>query len=109
MPVYTLVYDEVILLQLKKLGSNKHIQEILTKMFDKMEELGPRAGELIDSHLFIYEMKAKHPPIRLYYRHIQQTGDLYVFEYEMKMSRHKQQKTIGKIQSGIIKNPDPHV
>lgn len=67
-------------------------------MLDKMESLGPRAGELIDSHLFLYEVKSKHPPIRLYYMHVKQSNELYVFEYEMKKSPQKQQKTINQLQ-----------
>ncbi|MBI4448736.1 hypothetical protein HY641_01780 [Candidatus Woesearchaeota archaeon] len=70
-------------------------------MLDKMEELGPRAGELIDSKLFLYEVKAKHPPLSPYYRHNHLTNELYVFEYEMKTSPEKQQKTIIKLKKKL--------
>jgi hypothetical protein len=95
---FVLVFDEVMLAQLKKLGEDGQLRELLSKMFDKMELLGPRAGELIDSHLFLYEIKLKHPPLRLYYKHVRETNELYVFEYEMKTSAQKQQKTIQKLQ-----------
>ena len=62
---FALVFDEVMLAQLKKLGENKNLRNLLSKMFDKMEAFGPRAGKLIDSHLFLYEIKSKHPPLRL--------------------------------------------
>lgn len=95
--MYRIVLDEVILKQLQKAGKNKHIRDILSRLFDKIEELGPRAGKLIDSRLFIYEIKLKSPPIRLYYRHNRATDEIYLFEYEMKTSEKEQQKTIDKI------------
>jgi hypothetical protein len=53
---YQLVFDEVILSQLKKAGKNQKIKEILSKMLDKLELIGPYAGELIDSKLLLYEI-----------------------------------------------------
>ncbi|MEK6861774.1 MAG: hypothetical protein AABY07_07435 [Nanoarchaeota archaeon] len=98
---YKLVFDDIILKQLKKAGKNKQIKDILTKIFDKIEELGPDAGNLIDSRLFIYEIKLKRPPIRLYYKHKMLTDEIYVFEYEMKTSEEKQQKTIDRIRKKL--------
>ena len=97
MPCHALVFDEVIISQLKKIGEDRHLRDILSRMFDKMEELGPRAGTLIDSRLFLYEIKSKHPPIRMYYRHIKQTDEVYVFEFEMKTSPKKQERTIWRL------------
>lgn len=94
---YTLIFDDVMIKQLKKAAKNQHIKEILTKMLDKLELIGPDAGDLLDSQLFIYEVKIKHPPIRLYFKHNKQTGEIYVFEFEMKTSPEKQQAIIGKI------------
>ena len=91
---YTLVFDDVMVKQLKKAGKNQHIKEILTKMLDKLELAGPDAGELLDSQLFIYEVKLKHPPIRLYFKHNKPTNEIYVFEFEMKTSPEKQKATI---------------
>lgn len=94
---YTLIFDDVIIKQLKKVAKNQHIKEILTKMLDKLEYSGTDAGDLLDSHLFIYEIKSKHPPIRLYFKHNKQTNEIYVFEFEMKTSPEKQQATIEKV------------
>ena len=83
---YNLVFDDVMIKQLKKAAKNQHIKEILTKILDKLELSGPKAGDLLDSQLFIYEIKVKHPPIRLYFKHDKQTDEIYVFEFEMKTS-----------------------
>jgi len=53
----SLKFDPVMIKQLKKAAGNKTIKEILSKMLDKIEEKGPKVGELIDSKLFIYELK----------------------------------------------------
>ena len=45
----------------------------------------------------IYEIKNKHPPIRLYFKHNKETNEVYVFEYQMKTSGLKQKHTIGKL------------
>ncbi len=95
--MYTLVFDEVIRDQLRKAGRDAQVRKILSKFFDNLEENGPNAGKLIDSHLFIYEMKNKHPPIRLYFKQVKETNEIYVFEYEMKTSEEKQQRTITKV------------
>ncbi len=97
MKKYQLVFDNVIIKQLKKIAKNNKIKEILTKMLDKLEVAGPYVGDLLDSKLFIYEIKNKHPPIRLYFKHNNKTDEIYVFEFEMKTSKKKQKKTINKI------------
>ena len=94
---YILVFNDVMIKQLKKAGKNQHIKEILTKMLDKLEFFGPDAGELLDSQLAVYEVKIKHPPIRLYFKHNKPTNEIYVFEFEMKTSPEKQKATIIKI------------
>ena len=81
---YLLVFDEVIIKQLKKSAKNNQVKEILRKMLDRIEEKGPDAGKLLDSHLRIYEM--------------------YIFEYEMKTSEQKQQSTIERIRERILKS-----
>ncbi len=83
--------------QLRKAAKNNQIKQILTKMLDKVEESGPDAGKLLDSKLFIYEIKSMHPPIRLYFKHNLSTAEIYVFEFEMKTSEAEQQKTIDRI------------
>lgn len=94
---YKLIFDDVMRKQLKKAAKNHHIKEILTKMLDKLELLGPDAGELLDSQLFLYEIKVIHPPIRLYYKHNKPTDQIDVFEFEMKTSPEKQKATIKKL------------
>lgn len=94
---FRVIFDDVILKQLKKLGEKEEIRTIISNMLNKIEEFGPRAGKLIDSKLFIYEIKNKKPPIRLYFKHVQDSNDIYVFEYELKTSEEKQRRTIGKL------------
>jgi len=101
---FHLIFDEVILKQLKKAGRNNSLKILLSKILDKIEELGPRAGKLLDSQLHIYEIKMKSPPIRLYYKHNLLTNEIYVFEYEMKTSEGKQNKTIDKIRRFLLKS-----
>lgn len=103
---YVLIFDAVMLAQLKKLGEQRQLRVLLAKMLDKMETLGPRAGQLIDSQLFLYEIKAKHPPLRLYYRHVRETDELHVFEYEMKTSPEKQRRTIHRLRQNL-RSRDP--
>ena len=98
---FNLVFDDVILKQLKQVDNN--IKEILTIMFDELENKGSDAGKLLDSHLFIYEIKNKRPPIRLYFKYKIQNSEIYIFEFEMKTSKRKQQKTINKIRFKAIK------
>lgn len=94
---YRIIFDDVILGQLKKLGKNESVRVILSKMFDKIEEKGNKAGKLIDSKLFIYEMKNKKPPIRLYFKPVIGSKDIYLFQYEIKTSKKKQKFTIDKL------------
>ena len=99
---YELIFDEVILKQLKKVEKNKQVKDILSNMLNKIEDKGSAAGQLIDSRFQIYEMKSKRPPIRLYYK-ITKENQIYVFEYEMKTSEKKQNNTILKIKDKISK------
>ena len=101
---FTLIFDEIILKQLKQAAKNQFIRNLLSKMLDKIEEFGPKGGELLDSQLGIYEVKKKHPPLRLYYKFNQSTNEIYVFEYEMKTSSEKQQKTIQRIKAKLLKS-----
>ncbi len=101
---FKLVFDNIILKQLKKLGKDKNIKEIISKMLDKIQENGPNAGKLLDSRLALYEVKTKRPPLRLYYK-IVETTEAYVFEYKMKTSNEKQHKTIEKIKQKIRLKP----
>jgi len=101
---WKLVFDDVMISQLKKAAKNNQIKMILSKTLDKIELFGPLAGNLLDSQVHIYEMKCMRPPIRLYFKIIDATKEAYVFEYEMKTSSGKQSKTIEKIRSKISLN-----
>jgi len=94
---YKLVFDAVIIKQLKKLAKDKPTKQTVSKMLDKIEELGPIAGKILDSQLHIYEVKANRPPIRLYYKVSENPKEAYIFEYEMKTSQERQNTTIQRI------------
>jgi len=99
---YTLIFDDVILKQMKKLGKNPFLRDILSKMFDKIELLDGNAGSLLDSRLHIYEMKNMRPPIRLYFKIVEPKKEAYLFEYEIKTSKEKQTRTIAKIKQKAL-------
>ena len=99
---YELVFDDVILTQLSKLRNDTHTREIVSKILDKIEELGPNAGKLIDSRLHLYEVKRMHPHIRLYFKIEEDKKEAKIFEYEIKTSQEKQQSTIDKIKKRIL-------
>lgn len=99
---YKLIFDDVMISQLKKAAKNNKIKQILTKMMDKLEENGPLIGKLLDSRLFLYELKLKRPPIRLYYKHNRISNEIYIFEFEMKTSEEKQRRTIERIKFKIL-------
>lgn len=69
-------------------------------MFDKIEEVGLNAGKLLDAQLHLYELKNKHPPLRLYFKQINQE-EILLFEYEIKTSEKKQNQTIAKLKHRI--------
>lgn len=94
---YPLVFDDIMIKQLQKAAKNQQLKVILKSMLDELELKGPATGKLLDSHLFIYEIKNKSPPIRLYFKHNIKTNEIYVFEFEMKTSEEKQKLTIAKI------------
>jgi len=73
-------------------------------MLNRIEESGPMAGKLLDSQLSLYEVKAMRPPLRLYYKIVEEAKEAYVWEYEMKTSQGKQHKTIQRIKGKIRGN-----
>jgi len=99
--MFELVFDEVIVKQLQKAAKNQQVKDVLTRLLDRIEQSGPDAGELLDSKLFLYEMKSLRPPIRLYYKHNIHTNEIYVFEFEMKTSPEKQERTISRLKKTI--------
>ncbi len=101
---YNLIFDDVITRQLKKAAKNGVVKQRLISLLDKLEEKGPEVGELIDSNLSVYELKAKHPPIRLYFVPSPNSKEIKVFEFEMKTSPEKQKETINKLRKRISKS-----
>ena len=98
---FTLIFDDVIIRELKKAAKNEHLKSILSTMLDKLESFGPDAGKLLDSRLFLYEIKNKHPPLRLYFKPKKGTNEIFVFEFEMKTSEETQQKTISRLRQKV--------
>ena len=96
---YDLVFDSVIIKQLKKSSKNKNIKMIISKMLNKIGSQGPFAGKLLDSKLLIYEIKNNHPPIRLYFK--QKGMEIHIFKFDMKTSKEKQQRTIDIIRKKL--------
>jgi len=74
---------------------------LLTKMFNKLELIGPYAGKLLDTQLFLYELKNMRPPLRLYYKHNIHTNELYILEFEMKHSQETQSTSISRIKKKL--------
>ena len=70
-------------------------------MLDKVGEMGPLAGKLLDPQLSLYEVKAMRPPIRLYFKIVEANMEAHVFEYEIKTSQEKQHRTIQKIREKL--------
>ena len=94
----SLVFDRVMVKQLRKVAEDENLKSALTKMLDIIES-NPGRGKLLDSKLQIYEIRRKRPPIRLYYMI---EGDrAYVFEFEMKRSDKRQSSTIERIKDNV--------
>ena len=101
---FKLIFDEVMIKDLKQAAKNEHIKSIIISMLDKLESFGPDAGKLLDSKLFLYEIKNKHPPIRIYFKPKKGTSEIYVFEFEMKTSPEKQKDTIKELREKLSKS-----
>ena len=106
--MFELVFDEVMIKQLQKAARNQQVKDVLVRLLDRLENLGPDAGELLDSKLFLYEMKSIRPPVRLYYKHNIHKNEIYVFEFEMKISPLNQKRTITRLRK-TIKNQEVDV
>ena len=48
---YELIFDDVMIRQLKKASKNQQIKAILSRMFNRLELVGHMAGKLLDSKL----------------------------------------------------------
>ena len=96
---YELIFDRIVVRQLRKSCKDGQVRLIISKMLDKLEIVGPLAGKLLDPKIMLYEMKNISPPIRLYFKEMKGQNKLYVFEFEMKTSQLKQKKTISRLRS----------
>ncbi|MBI4152660.1 hypothetical protein HY495_03025 [Candidatus Woesearchaeota archaeon] len=61
---YNVVFDEVVKAKLQKAITKSSYKEIIIHWLDRLEENGPGAGKLLDNHLWLYELKNNHPPLR---------------------------------------------
>lgn len=100
---YPVVFDEVVKQRLEKVIIKSRCRAIIKGWLDELEMSGPAAGKLLDNHVWLYEMKNKHPPLRLYFYHQKSTNKVIIFEVEMKTSEKKQQETIGKLRYRLSK------
>lgn len=102
-PRYKLVFDEVVKAKLEKILAEGSYREIIKQWFDRLETIGPNAGKLLDNHTWLYEMKSKHPPLRLYFYHQKSGNKIVLFEIELKTSEKKQQNIINKWKQELFK------
>lgn len=101
--MYKIIFDRVIVEQLRELARNRHLKQRINKLFDRLELKGPDAGKLIDFKLHIYDLKTKKPAIRIYYTYTSEKDEINVFEFHLKKGRGNQHRIISKIKNKIIK------
>jgi hypothetical protein len=99
---FNVVFDDYVKKKFEKIITKGSYREIIKNWLDSLEETGPAAGKLLDNHVWLYELKNKHPPLRLYFYYQKSTKKVIIFEVEMKTSPLKQQKTIEKIRKRIL-------
>lgn len=100
---YEVVFDEVVKIKLQKAITKSDCRQIIKAWLDELEDKGPTAGKLLDNHVWLYELKNKHPPLRLYFHHQKSTDKIIIFGFEMKTNEKKQKETIGKLRYNISK------
>ena len=93
------VFDQIVKERLEKIIQKTGFKNIIQSWLDDLEVKGPDAGKLLDNHVWLYEMKSKRPPLRLYFYHQKSTNKIIIFEIEMKTN--KQQKTINKLRHSL--------
>ncbi|HLC75107.1 MAG TPA: hypothetical protein VJH88_04605 [Candidatus Nanoarchaeia archaeon] len=94
---FEVVFDETVKTKLEKVIQQSEIKIIIKRWINELEEKGQDAGKLIDNHIWLYEMKNKHPPLRLYFHHQKASNRIIIFEFEMKTSEKKQEKTVKRL------------
>ncbi len=99
---FVVVFDKIVKNKLIKAIKKEQYKNILKKWLDELEISGPNAGKLLDNHVWLYEMKNKHPPLRLYYYYQKTAKKIIIFDFQMKTSKDKQKKTIDKLRKKIL-------
>ncbi len=99
MKAYFVIFDKVVKKKLEKAAKNSAYKKILTRWFDQLELEGPTTGKLLDNKVWLYEMKSKRPPLRLYFHYQKTARKIILLDLEIKKGKNKQQKTI----KGVIK------
>ncbi len=94
---YLVVFDEEVKKNLEKLILGSNNRQLIRRWLDELENNGPTAGKLLDNHLWLYEMKNKHPALRLYFYFQKTENKIIIFDIEMKTSFKKQENTITKL------------
>lgn len=51
---YKLIFGKSILKKLKKIEKREDVKELISKMLNKIEEKGPKAGEILDVRLNLF-------------------------------------------------------
>jgi len=100
---YKLVFGSIVKKKLEKLKSKKDIKLYLSKIFNKIENLGPNAGKLLDNKLYLYEVKMKNHSLRIFFQIVIENNIAKIIDFEIKKSEKNQNNLIEKIKE-IIKN-----
>jgi mRNA-degrading endonuclease RelE of RelBE toxin-antitoxin system len=98
---YKLIFGKSVLKKLKKIEKKKDIKNLVSKMLDKIEDQGPKAGKLLDPVINLYEIKSKKPPLRLYFEIIFENNIAEIIDFQMKISQDKQNTLIKRIKHYI--------
>ncbi|HLD12100.1 MAG TPA: hypothetical protein VJB87_00735 [Candidatus Nanoarchaeia archaeon] len=98
--MFKVVTDKKLEKQLKKIRDNS-LHLLIKKCCSDLESLGPRAGELLNIHVHVYEWKCHRPPLRVYF-HVLPNNDILMLHFEYKTSEKKQQVTIDRLRSELI-------
>lgn len=81
--------------------SNGNLYNRIRKLSKKLEEAGVAAGQLLDTEVWLYELKSKRPPIRLYYTASKTGNPVFLIGYELKKDSQQQQKTIVQLSARL--------
>jgi len=83
--------------EMRLLEKQQSVYRRVYALLQNLELSAKPRGVLLDVHVRLYELKAKRPPIRVYYQW--RVSSVYVLGYGMKTSAQKQQRVIEKFLS----------